>query len=411
MKSKLLALLSAALVLTSCSEVDLGAPEASLITAQPSLSDGVATLTLWVRNYDSEQPLTIPVDFAGTASKGVDYKVSADAFVWGGESPVTDIVITPLVYGTGKTVTATLSLPEGFGAGLYQSSEFRLSDHVGVASFASSRALLTDTTSIEIYILDTLGQQITLDNGGMITVAVNEGESTAKEGTHFSFVGGKTAYVEPGSGKASFRIAPVSDVPAVGNDKIVLELQPEERFNVGFYEKQEIEIWPKELSALDGRWVVDSLVTDSTYFVNFWGDQCTGYDRVPHKNTTDVLTFNLESISLSAGLRSELKYFFIGKSNLARGENISITKEDGSVAELYTFSLDNTNRYFSSEEFSEDSLSYIGVRFVDSLLDLYLIDHQSRTFLPELDSLGLLNPVKPAATAPGTYINALLRKN
>ena len=100
---------------------------------------------------------------------------------------------------------------------------------------------------------------------------------------------------------------------------------------------------------------------------------------------------------------------------MRRGEIIDLELVDGSTAPVQTFLIDNTNRYFSKNQKSEDKESYIGMRLIpgegeEELLDLYIIDHTSRSFMPELEALGKYSPEKPVAASPGLYLNLIFKR-
>ena len=119
---RILAILSIILaVLASCQdEISLN-PAASLFSAQPEMTDTTAIFRLAVANVaDNTQEISFPVVFGGTAEPGIDYKVSADAFVFGGESPVDSIVVTALKLGTKALREESI---------LHQSSPFTTSSH------------------------------------------------------------------------------------------------------------------------------------------------------------------------------------------------------------------------------------------------------------------------------------------
>ena len=159
---------------------------------------------------------------------------------------------------------------------------------------------------------------------------------------------------------------------------------------------------------LDGSWMADSLVTDLSYMEGYWKDTCTGLDLLPEYNKNDKLTFNLENTRLTTSMRSDFKNYFSSQSDLRKGNSLCLDLGNGTTADLQTFWLDNTNRYFSSEHQSEDKESLIGLRFfpenTDSL-DLYIIDYVSKSFMPELESTGQYAPEKPVAASPGLFFN------
>ena len=103
-------------------------------------------------------------------------------------------------------------------------------------------------------------------------------------------------------------------------------------------------------------------------------------------------------------------------SLMRKGTVIELELPDGSTAPVQTFLIDNTNRFFSRNEKSEDKESYIGLRFISGetedapLLDMYVLDHTSKSFMPELEAAGKYNPEKPSAASPGLYLNMIFSK-
>ena len=128
MKKKLAFMCIAASVFAACTLEDDSAnlPSLSFESAVPVAADGTATFKIVTANYTAAEAVTIPVTFTGAAVLDTDYTVSAEAFVIGGEAPVTEITVTALNYGTGKDVTLTLSVPEGWTGGKYIASTFTL---------------------------------------------------------------------------------------------------------------------------------------------------------------------------------------------------------------------------------------------------------------------------------------------
>ncbi len=77
--------------------------------------------------------------------------------------------------------------------------------------------------------------------------------------------------------------------------------------------------------------------------------------------------------------------------------------------------LKNVNRFFSPTEKSEDKEAYLGVRNIvdkstgEVLLDVYIIDHNSRSFLQSVSDYAYM-PYKPTADNIYSYINFTLKK-
>ena len=77
--------------------------------------------------------------------------------------------------------------------------------------------------------------------------------------------------------------------------------------------------------------------------------------------------------------------------------------------------LNNVNRFFSPAEKSEDKEAYLGVRNIvdestgEVLLDVYIIDHNSKSFLQSVSDYAYM-PYKPTADNIYSYINFTLKK-
>ncbi len=404
-------------VLASCQdEISLN-PAASLFSARPEMTDTTATFRLAVANVtDSTQAISFPVTFGGTAERGTDYTVSADAFVFGGESPVESIVVTALKLGTEKTVSMAVHLPEGFEGGKYLTSEFTLHDKLAYISFANDYRMLTDSTDIVFNVTDKNGKSKAIKDSMEVFLCINSEKSTAAEGNDFIFSDSTRFVIRAGQSSGALELKSLIPEPAEGMDKIVLNMEFGEDFGAGEIQEIEIDLLDPKWESLSATWVTDSLITDSLYMADYWKDECTGYDLLPEFDEDDSFDINLDDLSFSPDFNSAFKYFFAKKSSIRKGRLIDITQTDGQPAKIQTFILDNTNRYFSKEESSEDKESFIGLRLIpgegeeDTLLDLYVIDHTSRSFMPELEAGGKYATEKPVAASPGLYLNLILKK-
>ena len=196
MKKDFLSFIAAAMTLVACNP-EVAGPSASFVNAFPVMENEVGVFKLVVNNYTATEPLTIPVIFGGTAEKGTDYEVSAEAFVWGGDAAVTEITLSPKVFAADKNVVLTLDLPAGFTAGKYPTATFTFVDKMGYVSFESATAKVVGPKDITVNVLDGNGTSLILENGAEIAVEVDTQASTAVEGTHFKFLDNKKAAVVP----------------------------------------------------------------------------------------------------------------------------------------------------------------------------------------------------------------------
>ena len=188
MKRILTILSLAAAFLTACQEESLLNPAASLFSPKPELTDTTAIFRLAVANIEAtEKAITFPVRFDGDAEYGVDYTVSADAFVFGGESPVDSIVVTTLKLGTEKTLSMTVSLPEGFEAGKYLTSGYTLQDKFAYVSFSKAYTMTADSTDLGFQLTEKSGNTTLCSKDVDVFMSVNNEKSTAEEGVDFEF--------------------------------------------------------------------------------------------------------------------------------------------------------------------------------------------------------------------------------
>lgn len=416
MKRVLSAFIITMAMLSACSDEVSFTPGISFLTPAPEIIEETATFRIISQSFSSTDTLRIPVTFGGTASFGTDYEVSADHFVIHSESPIDSIIVTTKQFGTKKTVSLSLNIPEGFTGGKYVTSEFLLQDKYGFLTFSSSKGLIADTTSYSISLCDSLGAAKPLSKDASITFEVNKEKSTAVEGVDFMFTDSLSKTITGGNSSLNFRINPIADQPREGHEKIVLSIIADDKFDTGKNPEIELSLLKKELSTIEGRWKIDAITTDSLYLEKIWGSQCTGYSLVPECNFFDEFTISFSDAGFTPTLYSTLKDYFIGWSEISFEKEMDFSDTDGQTNRIQLMSFDKTNRYFSEVETSEDALSFVGFHLKKEaeteadLLDLYIVDHTSRSFMPELEYGNKYGTEKPVATAPGMYLITTFRK-
>lgn len=414
MKKLFFMICTLAAVAVACTPETAVTPAVSFETAVPLTAGEVSTFTITVADYSGTEPVTIPVTFGGTAVKGTDYTVSADAFVWGGENPVTSIKVTTLVFDDSKTVTLTLDVPEGWIAGNYPMSQANLSKKLGYVSFEKASLGLTGSAEILVSVYDGTGKTIALENDAELTVSVAEA-STAEENTHFT-LSSKTITIPAGSKSAKFTVEMVGDEAVAEHDKIVLVLDPGAKFSIGDYQEIEIAIWGSAWAKLNGKWVMNEIVTTAEVLDGSWYGMCT-YEGIPEFNAADAITFDVANAKAICEFESSYKNYFLGESNIAKKDNLFMrTGMGGAGVDLLLIEFDNINRFFSGLEVSEDKSALVGFRIItveetgEELLDMYVVDHTSKSFMPELLDFGMYDPESPVATMTGTWLNATFKK-
>ena len=416
MKRILSAIIITATLFTACSEGLSFTPGISFITSEPEVLEETAIFRIIGQPFESADSVKIPVTFGGSAEMGVDYETSAEHFTFTSESLTDSIVISTKVLGTGKTVSLEIHIPEGFTAGKYTSSGFTLQDKFGMLTFSSEKGYIADTTEYSIFLTDIKGNARALSKNCMISLSVNKEKSTAIEGVDFEFIGTSQTSIPGGASFAKFSIAPIGDAPAEGKDKIVFDVNADERFDIGPVPEMELNILKSSLGILDGNWKIDTLVTDSLYFRNIWENQCTAYSLVPEFNSSDAFSLSFSDATFTPTFRSGLKTYFIGTSTFEFGDEIDITDSEGTTKKVQLLALNKTNRFFSADTTSTDSLSFVGIHLMkDSetqadMAELYILDHTSMSFMPELESGMKYGTEKPVATTPGMYLEAIFQK-
>ena len=129
-----------------------------------------------------------------------------------------------------------------------------------------------------------------------------------------------------------------------------------------------------------------------------------------------MMGFSLYDATFSPSLSQGFENYFIGLSQMTIGPELEIVDIEGNPKTVQLISLDNTNRYFSSDEVSEDPVSYIGVYLYENpdnqvqMMELYILDHTSKSFMPELEAGSRYGAEKPVATEPGFYFCATFAK-
>ena len=416
MKRIISALIIISALAVSCAKEISLTPGISFLTPSPEIAEETALFRIVGQPFTSVDSLKIPVTFAGTAERGTDYEASADYFVLTKESLIDTIVVSTKKLGTGRTLSLSLEIPEGFVAGKYPTSEFTLQDKYGYLTFESPKAFLADTASFAIVLCDSIGQLKALTTDTPISFSVNAEKSTAAEGVDFEFLSPINATITAGSAYTVLDIAPLKSSFGDGKDKIVLDIHSDERFHTGINPELEITIIRPELQELDGNWMMEAIVTDSLYFENIWGTECTGYDLLPDFHSYSMMGFSLYDATFSPSLSQGFENYFIGLSQMTIGPELEIVDIEGNPKTVQLISLDNTNRYFSEEEVSEDKVSYVGIYLYENpesqskMMEFYILDHTSKSFMPELEAGNRYGAEKPVAAQPGFYLCAAFAK-
>lgn len=126
MKKLLIILAIASAAMTACEEKYTVNPAISFFSRKPEMKGDTAVFRIATLFFTSDNPVTVPVTFGGTAVKGTDFKVSSESFIIGGEEPLDSIEVYTLIPDSGKDLTLSLVCPEGFDLGKYATSGYDL---------------------------------------------------------------------------------------------------------------------------------------------------------------------------------------------------------------------------------------------------------------------------------------------
>lgn len=415
MKKIISALILSSFLLACSDEITL-TPGISFLTPDPEVFEETAIFRVIGQPFSTVDSLTVPVTFGGTAQLGTDYEVSSDSFVLTKDSLTDSIVVYTKQLGTGKSVNLALQIPEGFVAGKYQSSGLKLQDKYGFLNFESARSFAADTAHYSISVCDSSGMAKALSTAAEIHFEVNAEKSTAVEGVDYKFINTEELTIAAGTGYTYVSLVTLGDGPREGHDRIVLNLVADSKFGTGLLDEMEITIADPVLKSLDGHWIMESINTEASYFEEFWGNACSNYDLLPQFNSSDLVEFSFQRASFSPLFMSDFRNFFIADSAIGQGSKMDIIDIEGNPKSILLLSLDRTNRYFSADQSSEDSVSFIGIYAYQNpdtqadMMELYILDHTSKSFMPELESGMKYAAEKPVAATPGLYICTTFRR-
>lgn len=385
---------------------------------QPVNSDDVFTLTLLTTGYNGTGPVTVPVTFSGSAEQGTDYSVSDEAFIIGGATPVTTITLTTLTTAENMSVTATLSAPDGFQLGQLSSVTMALSPVRVYASFSTNQMTAMESSTVTIQTYDSNGAMKRMDRDLTIEFEVDEERSTAVLGTNFEFASGTQSVVVGQSElDASFVINRLQYDEE--HNTVVLRIKEGDNLYLGTNARIEITFAGPVYEKLSGTWVMNELVTDLEYFNGEegvyagWGFT---FDGFPEFNAEDRITFDVENGTYVPAFQSTFSNYFKGEGNMSdNGDYLIRTGMGGAGFSVQLIQMDNINRFFSATDISDDNVALVGVRFItddsgEELMDMYIIDHTSHSFMPELEEYMMYDTEKPVATSSGCYLNMTFKR-
>lgn len=352
----------------------------------------------------------IPVTFSGEAIKGSDYTVSSEKYIADGNAENLTISISAKNnFSTPKVII--------MNAGDAKTTILLGKRDAMLYSFESASYVLAQEVEVRVGILNArTGEYMSAPNDVEVKMGVAD-TSTAVEGTNFEFVN-KSAVIKKGSNYCTFKLKKLN----YEKDKDLIVLKPlvteEEGFIEGQYPTTEVKMIEGYAYDLMGTWVMNEMVTTPESLSTLWGylmDSDT--ENLPRFDANDTFTFESGAYSgfqLTTDLSSSLKDYFHSSSEFTFDKDYNIHVGMQQVT-LQLLLMKNVNRFFSPTEKSEDKEAYLGVRNIvdestgEVLLDVYIIDHNSKSFLQSVSDYAYM-PYKPTADNIYSYINFTLKK-
>lgn len=426
MKRILSVLLTLPLLLSACSKDDSGSstPTISFERQAQLLPDGSTSIRLQVTGLNaSSEEYIVNLKRSGTAAE-TDYELSSDHFVIGGSNPVTTIQITSKNYGSeSKNLVLTLVPPQGISLGANPSMTITLGAQDPIIySFVSATMDLKEYVSPEIKLFKKDGTTYSVNDDLRIPAAVDTEKSTAVQGEHFEFVG-EPEFVY-GKGKLTAPVQLKFLKKEEGKDKIVLKVDPSAaQYVAGDPGECTITIVGSDYFKIEGTWYVYQQPTDKAYFMSAYDGLISFNEQTfvgfPEATEADTFTFDTEKNVLTTSLQSDLKNFFGETCNMTPSDiKCEVRDMDNNQIkyQLKLIDLDNCNRDFSATSTSTEKNAYIGVRLAEEqntgeeILQLYLVDYQSTSFLLDFLEYGMYMPDRPVSNYNGIFLLFNLKK-
>ena len=189
------------LVMASCSSDNdnpVSMSELNFDQARYSMAKGEVELKI-ISDKAATTTVSIPVSFSGTAVEGTDFTILEKAFTLKAGETEAVLTVTRILENIGDDVKELVvnlgTAPDGFKIGImsYTTVEL-LSNKAILMSFNANKGILSESTSYGITLETLEGKPYKVTQETKLDIEVDP-SSTAIEGTHFEFVGGKYATV------------------------------------------------------------------------------------------------------------------------------------------------------------------------------------------------------------------------
>ncbi len=412
-KSVLLSLLACLFVLFSCSK-EAKMDTVSFLQSNAINRGGLKEVSV-SSTYQGSSAVDVMLEFSGTAVKGKDYTVSSEKFVLGGPNPVSNITITPLVFGVDKSVIIKIVAPHGFQLGKISSLTISLGNKLGIVSFKLPKIDIyedAEETPIVIGLYDNQNKLLKTERKLPLIIGVDP-SSTAVEGENFEFVNKEDLAFAPSSSEAILLIKPKKYDKA--KNKLVLRISEDNAYDIGSNYKINITLREDVQLLMSTKWRLSAISPSKKDFTTVWGladADMAGYPVI-EDGQDNFITLDFAKNLLTTDFKNTLKNFFKESSAIVKDGKFEV-RDIGVKKEINRYSLDNVNRYFSATEQSEDRQAYIALELAkddkeEDVLLLYLIDYNSKTFAVSMAEF-LYKPEKPTVTDQGSYMTLSFKR-
>ncbi|MEQ7799283.1 hypothetical protein ABDJ41_05670 [Pedobacter sp. ASV1-7] len=381
------AALLAAVTLVSCGKDDELSKRGNVLefeTTTYSIPQSGELVMKIVTTAPVSSDVSIPFTISGTAEKGIDFDLSASAFVIPAGSKIGEVKVTAKPsFDLNKSFKVVLgSIPSGINAGNLLFTEVSIGPKdILIYSFESQKLSMTENVDVNLTLTAAEGTFIS-PTEMRIPVELIPGTTTAVEGVHFSFDGLKEFVVPAGKLRATLKLKFLKQ--EVGKTTIALKVVPKNNhFVAGNFNRTNITIDGSNFSRLKGTWKYKAFTNRNWIIENIWGMDDEAL--FPKNNTDDLII--IDETTLNVQMTGDLKNYFRTATITDKGEVTERLQEAGfppPAVKMQLVQLSAANVFFSPLKQKIRSTE-LGFRvFVESgkdILEVTVRDYEPTDFL------------------------------
>lgn len=328
--------------------------------------------------------ITVPFTLSGTAVKGTDYELSADAFVIPAGGRVGEVkVTTKASFDLNKSFKVNLgTIPSGVNSGNLLFTEVSIGPKdILIYTFESQTATMTESADINLSLTAAEGSFVS-PTDLKIPVEVTTG-TTAVEGVHYAFDGPKEFVIPAGKLQGKLKLKFLKQ--EAGKTLIVLKVAPgNNHYVAGNFNKTTITIAGSNFTRLKGTWKYKGFVNKNWLIDNmaFSGDNASD---LPKFNSNDQIIINESGLAIQ--MTGDLKNYFRTATLTDKGEVTERLIEQSfpfPAVKMQVVQLSAANVFFSPTKQKIRS-AQIGMRvFIENgkdILELTVRDFEPTDFL------------------------------